>query len=76
MQKMVLKDFNDLKSKQVNDCNTKINEIKCHLSIINMASDKKALRKQCHPFLAGQSTEKEKLRQRKSEYERIICFEI
>lgn len=36
-KKMVLKDFNDLKSKQVNDCNTKINEIKCHLSIINMA---------------------------------------
>lgn len=70
------KDYNDLKAKQVNDCNITINEIKCHLSKIYMAKHKKALRKQCHSFLAGQSTEREKLAQRKPEYEQIICFEI
>lgn len=37
---------------------------------------KKALRKQCYTFLAGQSTAREKPSQRIPTYEQIICIEI
>lgn len=56
-EKMVLKNYNDLKAKQVNDCSITINNIKCHISKRYMAWDNK---KQCYPFLAGQSTKKRK----------------
>lgn len=76
LRKMVLKNYNDLKANQVNDCNITITKIKCHWSKRYMAWKKKALRKQCYTFLAGQSTAREKPSQRIPTYEQIICIEI
>lgn len=53
-----------------------LEKIKCRLSKRYMAWDKIALRKQCHPFLAGQATEREKHSPRKPEDRQIICIEI